>query len=98
MLAKEGKKKKRPFLGCKKRLKVLSIHEVTSEQHSARSGCKAVLQLGRIRTDCGLIGKIIKRRRRKENLDGQQGIFKAGKLKKEKLSNLSCRNGVCKVR
>lgn len=49
MLAKEGKK--RPFLGYKKRLKVLSIHGVTSEQRSARSGCKAVLQLGRIKTD-----------------------------------------------
>lgn len=83
MLAKEGKK--RPFLGRKKRLKVLSIHGVTSEQHSARRrGCKAVLQLGRIRTECGLIGKIIKRRWKKENLDGQQGIFKAGKLKKMK--------------
>lgn len=77
-MAKEGKKK-RPFLGCKKRLKVLSIHGVTSS-----SGCKAVLQLGRIRTDCGLIGKIIKRRWRKENLDGQQGIFKTGKLKRRK--------------
>lgn len=83
MLAKEGKK--RPFLGCKKRLKVLSIHGVTSEQCLVRrSGCKAVLQLGRIRTDCSLIGKIIKRRWRKENLDGQQEIFTAGKLKKRK--------------
>lgn len=44
---------------------------------------EAALRLGRARMNCGFIGKIMKQTGRKENLDGQQGISEAGKLKDE---------------
>lgn len=85
MSAKGGKKESVLFLGCEKRLYIHPVHGATPAQHPAtRGGCEAALRLSRTRINCGFTGKIIKRRWRKENLDGQQRISEAGKLKKKK--------------